>query len=432
MKTKIGKCLLLLFAFTLASCQDASSQIDSTISTSAVDLGGETNIKNVVTYLHNNRNYKIHTQANQEDNISSWDSYYTDYYYYSSFDEEGYCSDDNGSFKVDLYSGNYVSSELLFDDNNNSISDVWSGNLFVSFSNLDLDNFTSEETETNISNKTDKLYLMDMLKIDRGLLTSIESFKMEISEEETLDIKISSPSVTYSAEINYKENSSLENLDNYLENNSYYETSQEEQYFQNSFEADNYERVIYDETGETIAGIEHFTPNYYYGEYTQSTQEENSVSSAGYVRLEDYSSNGKTYSGIYYFYITSQGIGMTSVSDDLTYTMNSFMNYPSNLLALSNLQYFQYFETLGEFVTIDKEIAEDFMDNFQVRNMFPNQTLEATELSFKMFNSFSEDYSVTFTISFTIDESPAYMEFEFENFGSANIDQVDQTFGFQS
>lgn len=267
--------------------------------------------------------------------------------------------------------------------------------------------------------------MLDMMNLSRGLLTEITDFNLSVDEADHLVINITTLESTYTSTINYQNDLSLPELDTYLGTNSYYETSDEEKLLQSSFAKDNYERKMYGNDGKTIVGYEHFTPNYYYGEYV-----DDSNTSSGYIRLSNFTSGGNVYNGIYYFYITDQGIGLSLLSDDLSYDMNSFMNYPSNLLALKNLQFFTYIESLNEHVCVNQTIADDFIGNFQIAKMFPNNTVEGTELSYRTQNDFADDFTVIFTVSFLVDNTSYYMEFEFLNFGAANIEQVDQAFNF--
>jgi len=434
MKFKIGKSLFLLSVFALASCgatstQDVSS-IDTSSNSSSIDIGGEANVKNVVKYLNENKNYKISTLIENEETTSTHVSYYSENYYYSSLSSFGFAEDNNGIFRLDKFQDSLLSSELIKNSDGEKLTDLWSSNLFVSFQDLDLNNFTSEDSEAKVSNKQDKLFLLDMMEINRGVLTSIDQFNLSIDTSNHLVITVTANNYTYTSTVDYGEGISNSEVEAYLLNNSYYQTTEEEKYLQDSFAGDNYTRVLYDSTGKTVAGWEHFTPNYYYGEYTEETEEENNVVSSGYVCLKNFTSNGVTYNGMYYFFLTDQGVGLSLVTDDTSYTMNSFMNYPSNLLALSNLQYFEYLDSAGEYVTFNTQIAADFIENFQISKMFQGQTLVPTALAYKAYNEFSDDYSVIFTVNFTLDGKASYMEFEFSNFGTANIQQVDDAFGF--
>jgi len=430
MKIKIGNTLFLLTLFALASCGNVNSSTNSVEESNAIDIGGAANIKNVVSYLHRSNSYKISTVIDTASDTLTYESHYSHDYYYSTFDASGYAQDENGVFKLNSYQGDFVSSELLKDDSNNYLTNVWESDLFISFANVDIDNFTSTTDSSKVTNKQDKLYILDMMNIGRGILTEIKQFDLTINSDNNLLIEITTDSTAYSAVVNYQTDLSFFELEDYLSQNSYYQTTEDEQYLQTSFAADNYARVIYNTDGKTVAGWEHFTPNYFYGEYTEETEKANGVTSSGYVCLVDFSSNGTIYNGMYYFFISDTGIGLTLASDNADYDINSFMNYPSNLLAFNNLQFFNYYDSTNEYVSLNSQIAEDFMNNFQVEKMFPGQALVATELSYKTANDFSQDYIVTFTLSFEIDESSAYMEFEFTNFGSANIDEVDAAFNF--
>jgi len=430
MKTKICKTLFLLTLFTLVSCGTSSSVNNSIDNSSVIDIGGEANIKNVVKYLKNCKRYTVNTAVMNKNGAINYESYYSEEYYYSTFDLSGYAQDENGVFKLDNYNGDFVSSELLTDKNNNYLTDMWESGLFISFANININNFDSTSMSANVSNKEDKLYLLDMLKVSRGILTGINQFDISLDSSNNLTIEIVTTNSTYSATVNYQSDLFFQKLDRYLSVNSYYKTTDEEKYLQACFAADNYERVVYNTDGNTIAGWEHFTPNYFYGEYTKETEKENNVASSGYICLKNFSANNTVYNGMYYFFFNDNGIGLTLVSEDTSYDINSFMNYPSNLLALSSLQFFTYNESSNEYVTVNKEIADDFLENFQIKNMFQGQSLVATGLSYKTENVFSKKYTVTFSLSFTIDSSSAYMEFEFVNFGSANIEKVDETFNF--
>ena len=427
MKKKMKKLLLLITIFTLSSCGTTSSLDSTSVATtsSTVDIGGDANIKNIVSYLHQNENYHLTTTVETATSTDTYDSFYNENYYYSSATLSGYAEDENGIFRLNNFQNHFLSSELLFDSNNNKMSNLWSSQLFSSFKDVDPNNFESSAKNEKVTSKLDKLFMLDMMNLSRGLLTEITDFNLSVDEADHLVINITTLESTYTSTINYQNDLSLPELDTYLGTNSYYETSDEEKLLQSSFANDNYERKMYGNDGKTIVGYEHFTPNYYYGEYV-----DDSNTSSGYIRLSNFTSGGNVYNGIYYFYITDQGIGLSLLSDDLSYDMNSFMNYPSNLLALKNLQFFTYIESLNEHVCVNQTIADDFIGNFQIAKMFPNNTVEGTELSYRTQNDFADDFTVIFTVSFLVDNTSYYMEFEFLNFGAANIEQVDQAFNF--
>jgi len=164
MKKKMKKLLLLITIFTLSSCGTTSSLDSTSVATtsSTVDIGGDANIKNIVSYLHQNENYHLTTTVETATSTDTYDSFYNENYYYSSATLSGYAEDENGIFRLNNFQNHFLSSELLFDSNNNKMSNLWSSQLFSSFKDIDPANFESSAQNEKVTSKLDKLYMLDM------------------------------------------------------------------------------------------------------------------------------------------------------------------------------------------------------------------------------------------------------------------------------
>jgi len=418
--------------FALAGCDSTTSnEMSDSLVSNTSEVTSETTdntIKAKVAEAAYAENYTITTVINEGDSTRQYDTYFAKNYYFSEYMNLGYAEATEGIFRVNLYHNKFVSSTLKTNDEGETLKGLWNNELFYSFAGLDLDQFQEESASLHLTDKTSKIQLLKTIGVSITMYASIETFDFSIDEDDNLVFTFNTPDATYTSTLSDVKSTSYTKLTSYLEKNSYYVLNENEQIMTDSFAGFNYIRLAYDPDDiATVAAREYFNPNYYFTMYTDEyLAKDETAFNIGVVAL-DYGS----YEGCYYFGFDENGDAVfysttpISTSTDIT----EVYNYPTYLQMFRNFQFFSYDEVSESYSTDNEILLADFVSNFQLDQQYAGYNFTALNYSYKLTGE-GDDLKITFTINFNLEGNQVYQEFEFVDFGKANLAKADEAFGF--
>lgn len=440
------KCLLIMgMSLLFVSCSKPNNTNGTKNSINYVETN-VTNVYEAIKIIKVSNSFQVDVNYRTTAGTYVYQDYYTPNYIYSDLRnaEIGYIFDGQGIFRIDRYDDDLIASEYYVDENNSNIKDLYNSSIVSTYAQMDETNFEkATETTFTLTNKQEKLLLLDINQFESASLTSITSVTYTLSNNSLegfkIDIQFSDGSYLISTFSNFNVAKS-EDVENYLANgNTVASISEDLLRVKSLFSLNNYTRVCYENEDPTaqVIGNEYFLPNYFYGDYTVS---EYVLYEKGYLALDKKEKNGTKYDGAYYFLLNDdlsafrsflgfQPAFTTNVKD-----MSYIMNYPSRLKMFDyNLQYFDEIgdddDSTHTYVTQDTYIINDWISNFQI-SLETDDGESAYIYDLRIITNIKdndEDCKVTFQFDYRVgtDTTVYGLQREFINFGASNIEVVD-------
>lgn len=410
------------------------------------------NIYSAIKKLQTLKNFTLSiTMTDDEKSSFSFDNIYAEHYYYCNYedDENGFIEDENGIYRVNLVDNQLLASDLYLDENGQKMTDLYNSGVLANFTQLNLDNFkTAIEDDYVVTNKKDKLTLMNILELDNIYYATLSNceFKLLGSTMNNLYLILDFTNGTSlsCAFNNFGESEEIEVINYKAQNKTYTKIDDDLYRVRDLFKLNNYRRVCHENENpeENVIGYEWFNENYFYGDYIV---DEYSIAETGYIGLKNktkYNEETKTYTdydGAYLFFLndTYSNLNFYGYKPAFTTTisyMPDIMNYPSNLIMFDyNLQFFEKVDDSSNYeknvyVTTDLYIIQDWLTNFQI-SLTTEDNAEVYIYDLRIITDLytkDSDCTVTFQFDYVIEDTVYGLQREFIDFGTSNIEIVDE------
>lgn len=447
--------LLTLLSSTLFACANENSsespssesndsQSSTTPSSSEETLPENYNssVKNYLKALKNLHNYSLtetvsSTAATYENQI---EAKYTESYYYYDFGQytNGYIASDDGVYQISLKDDSLVGGELVRDSNGDVCKNIWEGNLFKNFSNLDdeqLDKIEDGLTNVSITGKKNKVAILNILGLNSSYYGGITSFKGSIGSSNELGISIeiadaSGATIYVDAVVYGLLTSKSTEVEEFLANGgTYFTIDSEFAKARELMKANNYTHNYYN--NKSVVGVEYFNENYYFinwdSNYVKETGE--MLYSQGMIGIDHKKDkNGNELNGSYLVTLSSSGFSI-SISRPYNESPNIpyVYHYPSYMDMWDNPEFFDMDTTPSDldvyFTTTDSLIMTNFIENFSMESQVAQVKIRSLSIGWKDIEDESEDTSRI--IRFCLSTSGGDVTYDFSNFGTTELPALD-------
>lgn len=410
-------------------------------------------IYEAVGKLKSLNNYTLSITLTDSEGSVDYDNIYAEKYYYSNYphDEKGFIQDTNGVYRVNMYENHLIASELFVDQDNKPYTDLWKSKLVPSFKDFSQENYLNAKNQKTfkITNKKEKLLLLDILEVPQTYYTSLQDCSFSLSDNTMNSLNIN---VQFDSGINFQgvfnsfgQSESSEILDFKAENKTFTTLHSDLLKAKELFALNNYKRTCYrneDPNGQII-GYEWFHPNYWYGDFIKANLTSDELyTEQGYLGLEKKVKNNVKYDGAYLFFLdeTYENCQLFTTYPAFTTNISSLvdiMNYPSKMVMWDyNLQFFEYVPDQTEypgknlFVTSDPYIINDWITNFQI-NLSTDDGSTAYIHDLRIITDIYDDpkdSTITFQFDYNINGTVYGLQREFIDFNNANIPVMDDLY----
>ena len=461
--TKIKSLLLIsLISSAIVGCQGndensskQSSSSNSNISTNISSSQSSSSVKpelptdyNISSYyeamkiLSELNNYTIKVTYMEGAYEFTNNVYFTENAIFDDYvgDEYGCLLTSEGVVRLNYYQEKLIASEVVLKEDGTPYDTVWDKTFFTSFKDINLKEFENSGNEEffDIYGKVNKIQFMNLVHAEQTDYDKIISVTAYFGEKLsdlffTLEFK---GGFGYSIEICNINSTTIKVIDDFVAaGNGPSVICEDLVRVKELFAGFNYKRIMYYETeeGELIeAGLEYFNKDYFFTRYTEAYKQIDPASAfdTGYIGFDNKIVEGLHVNGAYYAYIMD---GKATIFPTAAYhdpDITKFYNYPTYMTLFSNLHYFEKVEGKDHsYRTTNFDLSLDFVNNMQLDEVLAGLyvdgltiTLEDAELD--------EEAKVIFTLEYSSDgvvsgENSATVDFEFVEFGLANIMEFD-------
>lgn len=448
--------------FSLVNTENVATAVNAEVNETSVG-----SVKDAINKLINSKNYTIEVSTMAGPINIEYEMYFTENGFYDNYlgDEYGYVATTDGVFSFDLYNRDFTASELLEDESGNKLTSIWGHDLFVGFDKLRVNDFEKATGKTfKADTKRVKNVMMNMFHVDLGYYQYTQPVEFKVGDDiNTLEFSlILSNNIRYDAKITNWNNTTITEIDEYLEGgNKHHSNSEGLDKIITLFDNFNYSRFIYDDpttdpNDETIyyydkiAGKEVYNENYFYTFFEDEYIAEGMGYEIGVVSIDKtygpIDANGTTYGpyefkGSYYCFIaenTETNEEELSIITSFPINQDPFVpnvyNYPTFLEMFKNPQYLQ--ETGGsanQYYTSKKSCVEDFILNFQLSETLSGVGAVPTGVYVEYFKEGSSMYAgtegketVVFSLELNYYGAYTTMDFAYTDFNTSNIEILEE------
>lgn len=460
MKNNKIKSLLLLSLTSLAlfGCQgnnDKSALSNSSVSTSIstsqssspvnTDLPTDYNVSSyyeAMKILSELNNYTIKVTYMEGAYEYSNNVYFTEKAIFDDYvgDEYGCLLTDDGVVRLNYYHEELIASAVVLKEDGTPYDTVWDKTFFTSFADINLKEFENAGNEEffDILGKVNKIQFMNLVHAEQTDYDKIISVTAYLGEKLTdlfftLEFK---GGFGYSIEICNINSTTIKVIDDFVAAGKGPTIICEDLLrVKELFAGFNYKRIMYYETeeGELIeAGSEYFNKDYFFTRFTEEYKKIDPASAfdTGYIGFDNKIVEGVHVHGAYYAYIID---GQATIFPTAAYhdpDITKFYNYPTYMTLFSNLHYFEKVEGKDHsYRTTNFDLSLDFVNNMQLSEALAGFYVDGLTITLEDAE-FDEEARVIFTLEYSTDgvvggENSASVDFEFVEFGLANIMEFD-------
>ncbi len=356
-------------------------------------------------------------------------------------DEYGYVLTNDGVVRVDYYENKLVSSEVYTKEDGTLYDTVWDKTFFTSFADINLKEFESAGNSDyfDITGKVNKIQFMNLVhaeQTDYDKLIALTAYFDENISNLMFSLEFSD-GFGYSIEIKDINNTKIKVIDDFINaGNGAAQISSDLLRVRELFSGFNYKRVMYyeDENSEIkVSGYEYFNPDYFFVKFTNEYKMFDPASSfdSGYIGFNHKIIEGSERHGTYLTYFYD---GQVIIFPQVAYynpDITKFYNYPTYMTLFNGLQYFDLVNgTEHSYRTTNFELTLDFVENMQITESLAGYYIDGLTITLED-NIETENAKVTFVLEYSTDgvaggENSAIAEFEFIEFGLANILEFDK------
>ena len=456
--------LFVLSASALVSCaNNASSQstansssspegVSSSKGVSSSEDGTSTEapyktVKSYLKALSGLRNYTLKVKANNSASTltnTTITKFENDSFFYSFKDDSyGYIKSDDGVYQIQPYDDErMIGGELYTDESGNPIKDLWNGEFFYSFADLDLPQLEEKikdvEGEITISGKKNRLAILRLLGLDSSYYASIFSFLASINETGDLVIvcklndSVNNSTITLKGTVYDINSTHSEEIEDFLIDGSYYTIDEDFAKARDLMKGNNYTHYYYN-NGSKV-GSEYFNENYYFIVWDSNYVNESGqiLTNQGMIGLDHkQDSAGRQYDGSYLLMLNGSTINIYSAQPyNEDSNVANVYHYPSLLTMWSNVELFDKLTSAyngldNAYATTNSYLMSDFVSNFSLDSMV--SSVKLTRLVIGWSNVFADDS--TQKVVFTLETSGGNQSYEFTDFGSTSIPALEELLG---
>lgn len=432
-KNILLKTLTALALSSMLFACGSQNNTDSSASDSSSSLIASEGLKSDVIALSNSQNLTISIAIATSSGALglSYNNYYTPNYVYSedfNNGDWGYIESSEGVYPVNQEDdGSLLPGELLYSDSGLLLTGLWDQGLFPYFSSLNTDEFPETSGDYVLKNKLNILTMLDIYGFSRSRYLEVESITFHSGEYLTdFTAKLQLGSAIYQLSV-VNTSPSNETIDSFISNGGTAFTPDEGLVKMRSlFEADNYNRDVIDYSSQESIGTEHFTPDYFYGDYDTTV-----AVPYGLMRFSNetitYSGYQFEMNGCYYFTVQSNQVVLSPSNPyNSSADIASVCFYLHDPLLFSSFQHVEFDSSNNTYSTTDQEILIDFAENNQVYDQIVEIGASLYRLDFKLYDIFEDTAEVEFNLYYGLSESDLNVAtYRFLDFGSANVTLLD-------
>lgn len=465
-KTKLKGGLLLLAAGLLAGCANGPSE-SSGFGSSTGNAPKEidyTSVYSALSTMKGAHNFTADTTVTANGGVSTtYSNVYTEDFTWCDYEgaEEGFAYKDGSVFRLNLdEQGNMVASDAYLDASGEKLTSIWGGDLFTT-PLLSPESVKDKDARSiEITSKDARFQMLEFNVLDTTLISSVTSVHAEIRTLASgfdrlvlsIEANFDGTDYVYETMLSTFGNSTSGEVTDYLATSgaSVYDSSlvaaakafKTERFYKHTYESLTYTP----EAERKEIGVEVYTPDYWYGGYTDSAYY---IFSTGYVSLPQkyYVGDGAeepiALDGAYKFMLSQD---MKTLTNVMLYApafttnisnMADIMDYPSKMIMWDHMfQYFAPYESESYdfkgsgFMTENSQILLDFFYNSQVLNSL-QASITVTSLSVESLIIYVDDTSgnvsdINFILNMMVNGSRVAAQFSYDGFGSAALPCVDQ------
>jgi hypothetical protein len=422
------------------------------VSSSEDETSSEAPYKTVKSYLKalsGLHNYTLKVKASNSASTltnTTITKFEDDSFFYSFKDDSyGYIKSDDGVYQIQPYDDDrMIGGELYTDESGNPIKDLWNGEFFYSFADLDLplleEKIDDGEGEIAISGKKNRLAILRLLGLDSSYYASIFSFTASINDTSDLVIvcklndSVNSSTITLKGTVYDINSTHSDEIEDFLIDGTYYTIEEDFAKARDLMKGNNYTHYYYDDDGEKV-GTEIFNEDYYFITWDSTYVKESGqlLTNQGMIGLDHkQDAEGRQYDGSYLLMLNGSTINMYSgqpYNEDSN--VANVYHYPSLLTVWSNVELFDALTSAyngldNAYATSNSYLMSNFVSNFSLDSMV--SSVKLTRLVIGWTNVFA-DGEDSQKVVFTLETSGGNLSYEFTDFGSTSIKALDELLG---
>lgn len=343
--------------------------------------------------------------------------------------EWGYIQSDDGVYSLGANDDYEIVPGEILKKNNEAVASLWDADLFPYFTDFDLREFP-ESDSYSLGNKINIMATMDLFGISRTRYLDVGAVTVTAGATwSDFSLRLVLGPAVYVCTVSGWDVPSTDVEDFLKAGGKAYIPDTALIEMRDLFEADNYNRDVRDYSDPTVSlGTEHFTPEYFYGDYVPGS----GAASSGIMSIKKQTllnpSTGQNVSlnGCYYFTIQNNQVVPTlgrayNASSDIA-SVCFYLHHP---LLFDRFQYVA--NNNGIYTTSKQEVLKDFATNNQVASIISEAGYSLYRLDFTIDNPSSDKEVVTFDLYFgTAEDNLGFVRYVFQDFGKANLSVVDK------
>lgn len=418
--------LTILPMMILASCGSNHTVPETPVSIPT----GNVDLKTAYSYLSEAHNYQIMVDTTVPRGATFMTSFTDKYVWCDKKKDEwglGLYKDGVANISYDD-NGDLVAGEILKDKENRIQKQLWGSGLFASFADIS-DEFGDNEKEHVFTNKLNKLSILKLMGLSSSMLLDIKSATTTIVDElTTLDITLEFDYGKYILTVEAVGDTKSV-CDSFITSSAPYILDDDLAGTRLAFFEDNYNRDVLDYEDEKLSyGIEHFMPQYFYGEYN-SYGAQHLAASAGYLAIKNKVYKDQKLNGTYLFTLTeSREVNLFTAGyyNDATNIHGVGFGYMSDLILWNKLELSTYDSKAGCYTFTNQKIVDDFVVVNQLVDSLNQAGYSAYKVELYLDDPKTKEDAVFFKLYYGPDQLGYYAAYKFMDFGRANMSMVDR------